>query len=166
MSRKTKIVKVPEGFGRDASKVFLLTEWDADRAETWALRAILAFNRGGGDFGFEAVIGGGMEAIFFLGMQTFLRGQMRAEELKPILDELLTCVQMIRDPAATHAETGQPVVTPIVSPDDIEEVKTRLWLRSEVLELHTGFSAAGALSTLVEAIMAPRASPNTPTSPP
>jgi hypothetical protein len=170
--RKTEVVVVPSDpkYGRDrepTSKHFLLTEWPAARAEEWAIRAILAYNRGGVDINLDRALGMGMRAIAIFGIQTFLRGQMRAEEIVPILNELLECVKIIRDPSARDKETGEPVATPIVSDDDIEEVATRLWLRSEVIRLHTGFSPGDALSHLVSLIMTPEGvSPSTETSPP
>ena len=164
--RKTDIVVVPEWGKRDAGKTFLIREWPAERAEKWGIKALLAYNRGGGQIDVDAAIGAGMEGIFFLGVQTFLRGQIRAEEAIPILDELLDCVRIIRDPKARDAATGEPVATPIVSEDDVEEVQTRMWLRSEVLRLHTNFSPAAAVSTLISAIMTTTASPGTRTSPP
>lgn len=165
--RKKDIVTVPSEWGkRDSNKCFLITEWPAERAEKWGIKALLAYNRGGGQIDVDAAIGAGMEGIFFLGVQTFLRGQIRAEEAIPILDELLDCVRIIRDPKARDAATGEPVATPIVSDDDVEEVQTRMWLRSEVLRLHTGFSPAAAVSTLISAIMTRAPSPDTRTSPP
>jgi hypothetical protein len=165
--RKKEAVMVPEGFGRDSSpvrKTFLITEWPADRAEKWGLRAILAYNRGGGEIPLEA-LGGGMETIFWLGINTFLRGNMQSDEVIPILDELMECVQLIRDPKARGPD-GNPVVSAIVSPDDIEEIRTRLWLRSEVLRVHTGFSPAEAISAFLSKMMAPREnSKTTQTSP-
>ena len=167
MARKTEIVRVPAGYGRDyepKQKVFLITEWPAERAEDWALRAIIAYNRGGGQID-PAAIGGGMEAIFWLGMNTFLRGTMQAGEVIPIFKELLECVKIIRDPNAKDVSTGLPLATDIFSPDDIEEVKTRLWLRSEVLRVHTGFSPAAAISDLISAVMT-KVSSTQQTSPP
>jgi hypothetical protein len=38
--------------------------------------------------------------------------------------------------------------------DDIEEVATRWWLRSEVVSVHVGFSPAEALLKLVASITA------------
>lgn len=155
---------MPDGYGRDSDpvrKVFLLKEWDAERAEKWAIRAIIAYNRGGGQIPMEA-ISGGMEAIFWLGVNTFLRGQMQADEVIPILDELLECVKMIRDPKARGPD-GTPVVSDIVSADDIEEIKTRLWLRSEVIRIHTNFSVGAMVSKLISEVMtrAPSQTPQT-----
>lgn len=164
--RKTDIVAVPVEWGkRDAGKTFLLTEWPAETAEKWGIKAMLAYNRGGGQVAVSDAVGAGMEGIFFLGVQTFLRGQMRADEVTPILDELLDCVKIVRDPRARDAATGGPVATPIVSADDIEEVPTRMWLRSEVIRLHTGFSPGDALSKLISLIMTTTRSPDTGTSP-
>lgn len=146
--RKREPIQVPStGFGRDAGKTFLITEWPAETAENWAWRAIIAYNRGGGQIPIEAMQGG-MEAIFWLGVNTFLRGQMQADEVIPILNELLKCVQIIRDPKAMAVDGSGAVVHPLL-PDDIEEVKTRLWLRSEVLRVHTNFSVADLISRLI-----------------
>lgn len=152
--RKVETVRVPAGFGRDSEnggKVFLITEWPAERAEEWALRMLLAYNRGGGQVPVEA-ISGGMEAIFWLGVNTFLRGQMQSDEVIPILNELFECVKIIRDPNAKGPQG--PIATDLLpGADDIEEVKTRLWLRSEVLRVHTNFSVADLVSTLILGVM-------------
>lgn len=145
--RKREPVQVPAGYGRDSGKVFLITEWTADRAEEWAMRALLAYNRGGGQIPLE-VLGGGMEAIFWIGVNTFLRGQMQAAEVIPILNELLECVQIIRDPKA-HGQDGPVAHKIIPGSEDIAEVQTRLWLRSEVLRVHTNFSVADLVSKLI-----------------
>lgn len=166
--RKQEIVKVPEDWGasvalyRDFGKHFLITEWPAARAEKWALRAMIAYNRGGGQIPVDA-IGGGMKSIFFLGLNTFLRGQMQADEVLPILDELMECVKIVRDPKSRGVD-GKVVATDLVSDDDIEEIKTRLWLRSEVVRVHTNFSPAEMLSNLISAMMAEGGS-NQQTSP-
>lgn len=160
---KTAQIVVPDDYGRDAKKVFLLTEWPAARAEEWAIRALIAYNRGGGKIPSD-VIGGGMEAIFWLGIETFLRGTMQSDEIIPIWNELLECVQIIRDPSAKQPD-GQPVAHPLIADSDIFEIKTRFWLRSEVLRLHTNFSMFDAVSSLISAIMTSKGSPTTKTSP-
>ena len=147
--REREVVKVPEWGKRDAGKVFLITEWAAERAEEWAFRALIAYNRGGGQVPVEA-ISGGMEAVFWLGVNTFLRGQMQAAEVIPILNELMECIKIIRDPN-TRGPDG-PVAHDVL-PSDIEEIKTRLWLRSEVLRIHSGFSLAELTSALISQVM-------------
>jgi hypothetical protein len=160
--RKTKVVAVPKLVEnhRDLGKQFLLTEWPAARAEKWGIKMLFSLNREGGQIPMD-LAGIGIEGVAILGLNTFLRGNINSEEIIPLLDELLECVQIIRDPK--HPD----IPSPLVSDDDIEDIATRLWLRSEVLELHTGFSPADALSKLVTTIMEKSpASVNTSTSHP
>lgn len=158
MGRKTEIVKVPAEWGkRDAGKIFQLTEWPAAKAEKWAVRALLALNRSGGEIPLN-LAGIGMQGIAIIAINTFLRGNVDAGEIIPILDELLDCVGFIRDPKARDQATGKPVTTPIISEDDIEEVVTRAWLRGEVLRIHTSFSVADAMSSLLSTIVTPATS--------
>lgn len=147
--RKSEIVVVPSWPGnRDGGKSFRITEMSATRAEKWAMRALLML-KGSGERIPSNVQGLGMVGIAILGLNVFLQGSIRPEDLEPLMDEMLTCVEIIRDPR--HPE----VATPLVSDDDVEEVQTRLWLRSEVLRVHTNFSPAEALSKLISAIQAP-----------
>ncbi len=145
--RKEKVVKAPDYCGRDhlAGKIYLLKEWPAARAEKWAIRAALAYNRNGTVQIPMSWAGIGWEGLAVLGINAFLGGGMNADEVIPILDELLECVTIIRDPKARDAQ-HKVIATPLVSDDDIEEIITRGWLRSEVFELHSNFSIAGALS--------------------
>jgi hypothetical protein len=156
MARKTEIVRVPDWGKRDAGKIFLLTEWPAARAEKWAMRALLALNRSGGEIPLN-IAGIGMQGIAIIGLNTFLRGNVEANEIIPILDELIECVQFIRDPKARDVQTGLPIATSLTSEDDIEEIVTRAWLRSEVLRVHINFSVAEALLKLLSEIMTPAA---------
>ena len=96
----------------------------------------------------------GWEGIAIIGINTFLRGSVKSEAMIPLLDELLECVQIIRDPKNADFATA------IVSDDDIEEVATRWWLRAEVVRVHVNFSPADALSALFSSIMSkePKAS--------
>lgn len=141
--------------GRDAGKRFLLQEWSAAKAEDWGWRAVFALNRGGADIPIERVAGMGMAAIAYVGFSTLMRGNINSEEMIPILNELLECVSIIRDPSAVDQATGGPVATPLINDDDIEEVRTRLWLKNEVFNLHTGFSPADVIATLISAVMTP-----------
>ncbi len=144
--RKSELVICPSGGdNRDAGKHFLITEMDSMRAEKWALRAILLI-KGSGERIPDNVTGLGMVGIAILGLNVFLRGTIAPEDLDPLMDDMMTCVKIVRDPK--HPE----IATDIVSTDDIEEVKTRLWLRSEVIRVHTGFSPADALSRLLDAV--------------
>lgn len=159
--RKDEIVTVPawDG-GRDGGKQFLIKEMSSMRAEKWAYRAVLVIESSGQSIP-PNVKGLGMVGIAILGLNIFLQGRIDPVKLEPLMDEMMTCVKFIRDPSVRDTTTGDPIATDLVSDDDIEDVKTRLWLRSEVLRVHTGFSPAEALSKLISAIKAPETSANT-----
>lgn len=149
MPRETVVVTIPEFTGtrnRDKGKLFRLTEWDSDRAEKWGLRMLFAANKGGGSVPME-LAGVGMEGIAIIGINTFLRGEVLPETMIPLLDELLTCVKVVRNPKSDTATD--------LLPGDIEEVATRMWLRGEVLTLHLNFSVGAALSALYKKMMTP-----------
>jgi hypothetical protein len=144
---KTAIVIVPASEdNRDSGKQFLLTEWPAARAEKWAVRMFLALKGTGSEIA-ESSQRLGMVGVAFAGLNAFLRAEVDPDVLEPLLDQMFECVKVIRDPKAVDKDTGGPVATDIVSDDDIREIKTRFWLRSEVLKLHTNFSFTDALSS-------------------
>lgn len=152
MGRKVETVKVPADWGqRDAGKVFRITEMPAAQAEKWAMRAMMIL-RGSGERIPDNIQGFGMIGIAILGFNVFMNAQIKTDELMPLLDEMMTCVQMIRDPK------NPEVATDLLAQDDIEEVQTRLWLRSEIIRVHTNFSPADALSDFLSVIKAASAS--------
>lgn len=153
MNGRKETVVVAED-GRDAGKHYLIREWPAARAEEWGWRFLFALNRGGADIPVEQVMGLGMAAVAYVGFSAITRGNIDPTEMNPLLNELLECVSFVRDPAARDKATGGIIATPIVSGDDIEEVKTRLWLKNEVIQLHTGFSPAAAISKWIAAAKA------------
>lgn len=164
MARKTKTVTIPapktgERDNRDAGKTFLLTEMDALRTEKWAARALLAIAAGGVDIppdvlkmGAGAVVAAGFRALVTM---SFI-------DAEPLLDEMMECVSVVPD--RRKADVTRPL-----DPEDIDEVTTIWLLRSEVVELHTGFSVAAFLSKLGKAASTTTdPNPNTqdiPTSP-
>lgn len=136
MARKTKNVTITAE-GRDKGKVFVLTEMSASRAEAWAARALLALMAG------NVQLPAGIEKLGFAGLvQVGVRALtgLRWEAAEPLLAEMMTCVQVMPDPSKPT------VVRPLIE-DDIEEVATRIALRREIWELHTGFLQAGGPST-------------------
>jgi hypothetical protein len=146
--RKETIVRPPPFCGRDHERgwAFFLKEWPAARAEKWIIRFGLALTRNSNvqiPMQWSGIGWQGVGILFFNGI---LAGGVQAAEAIPIYDELLECVSIIRDPKARDKATGGPVISPIVSDDDIQEVVTRGWLRDEVFKLHAGFSVADALS--------------------
>lgn len=150
--RKTEIVTVPAWpGGRDAGKHFRVTEMPAAQAEKWAMRALIALNQSKASIPLE-LRGIGMEGIFLVGLNIFLQGDIKPEVLEPLMDEMFSCVKIVRDPKSKDKTTGEPIATDLVSEDDIEDVQTRAWLRSEVLRVHTGFSPGDALLSLIQSI--------------
>lgn len=142
---KTEVVTVPEWGERDRGKYFLITEMPAAQAEKWGLRMVNVLK------GTSAVIPQtaaslGMVGVAIIGLNAWLAADIDPAKLEPLMDQMMTCVSVIRDPR--HPD----VATPIVSDSDIMEIRTRLWLRSEILQLHTGFSPAEMLSRLISAI--------------
>lgn len=122
--------------GRDAGKVFVLTEMPASRAESWAMRALLALMAGGVEVpeGFDRM---GMAAMAEVGIKA-LSG-LKWEVAEPLLAEMWSCVQIMPDPSKPH------VIRNLIE-EDIEEILTRVKLRAEVWKLHTGFLKAVAPS--------------------
>lgn len=157
--RKTKKVQITEE-GRDKGKTFLITEMPAARAERWAMRALMAVADAGIDLP-EAAAGAGMAGIAVLGIRAVF--SIPFEKAEPLMNEMMTCVAFMWD---ARKDLTRPLVDDGSDEDDIEEVATRLSLRSEVLELHTGFSVAAAISeSLTAATSSDQSGETTPTSP-
>lgn len=120
--------------GRDAGKVFYIREMSAAQAEWWAIRAGMAMARSGvelpdnfADMGIAAMAGTGLKMV----------SQIPPAEAKPLLDELMECVQCVPD------ASNQNIKRRLID-DDIEEIATRLKLRAEVFKLHVDFFQAAA----------------------
>lgn len=136
--RKEIVVTIPSWGQRDAGKHFKITEWPAATIERWGLRMMIVLKGTTAQIP-EEVSQLGAIAVAIRGINSFLAADVDPDKLIDLLDQLLECVQVIRDPQQPH------IATAIVSSDDIEEVVTRGWLRSEVLRLHTNFSLADSL---------------------
>jgi hypothetical protein len=115
--------------GRDHGKVFFITEMSAARAESWAMRVLLALmaNNSSIPEGMEEL---GMAGLAEVGLKAL--GGLRWEVAEPLLAEMLACLQIIPDPSKTHVQRE-------LIDEDIEEVSTRLKLRMEVFKIHTDF---------------------------
>lgn len=149
MARKTRLVTVPQFQAcdnRDLGKTFFIKEWSAAQADKWAQRLTFAFNKGAGQIPLD-LAGIGWEGIAIVGINTFLRGTGDSEEIMRLADELLDCVQIVRD--MKHPDNPSP----LVSEDDVEEVATRWWLRDQVVSVHTNFSVSAALSGLLTTLL-------------
>lgn len=151
---KTKTVNITAE-GRDKGKVFLITEMPAVKAEKWGLRALGAMARSGFDIP-PHIVEMGIAGVVAVGLKAILGTDW--SETEPLIDELMSCVKSVQ-PAMPQ---GRPLVD-----EDLEEVKTLLMLKSEVLELHVGFSVAAYLLKTWEAagvLMRLADGPRTPTS--
>lgn len=155
MSRKTKTYVADNG--RDKGKHFLITEMDAFDGERWATRVLMGLARSGVPVP-EDVMYQGMAGLAYFSVRSFLAMEFATAE--PLLEEMMACVQFIPDPK-------HPNVTRPVDKEDIEEVLTVTRLRSEVFEVHTGFSLAGWVLKLMNpsASNQESSSPATSTSP-
>lgn len=132
-----RIASFTASAGRDAGKVFRITEMPADQAERWAVKAFLAAAKGGitlPDSAAESGFAGIAQAGFAM------LSNMSPELAFDLLDEMMACVQIQPNPAKPEVVRG------LVS-DDIEEVITRLQLRKAVFDLHVDFSQAAATLT-------------------
>lgn len=136
---KKKVVVVPRWSNRDDDKAFLLTEMPARQAEKWAWRLFLAVKGTTAQVPPE-VEAMGMVGVAIRGLNSFLAADVEFAKLEPLLDEMMQCVRIVRDPKF-------PDVTAELIEGDIMEVQTLMWLRSEVLNLHTGFSFYDIVST-------------------
>lgn len=152
MARKVLSVTI-HAEGRDKGKVFRLTEMPASRAERWGARALAALLSSGVEVP-EDILSAGLPAVAHFGISIFSR--MDFDAAQPLLDEMFECVEIQPDPS-------KPVYRRLIE-DDIEEVLTRLTLRSEVFFLILGFSIPADISTSLRELAAGvRASFNTPT---
>lgn len=162
--RKTKTVTI-DIEGRDKGKVFVLSEMSAPQAEEWAMRALEAIAQRS-----EIPAGlanAGMLGVFILGLKPVLSAPFAM--VKPLLDEMFsTClsIQPGLDPSILRG-AGTPLIKSVgpMTPEDTEEVSTRVFLRDQIFELHTGFSPAAVLSQMWGRVLAAAVSLNTPTSP-
>jgi len=113
-------------FGRDVGKQFLITEMSASQAENWAFKVILAIGNSGIEIP-DNLAAQGMAGLLTVGYLNLLK--IPFEAAKPLLDEMMGCVQIVPSPN---------IKRPLIE-DDIEEVKTRLSLRKAVWDLHMDF---------------------------
>lgn len=138
--RRQKDVKVEFGGPdyRDKGKVFRLTEMSATEAEGWALHALTLVAQAGVNLP-DGIIRYGWAGLAILGIDALLKVDFA--KAKPILDQMMSCVEIIPDPKVPIPHK--------IDDNDIEEVQTRLWLRDQVFELHSGFCVADAIREML-----------------
>jgi len=155
MALKTKDVLI-SAEGRDYGKLFRITEMPAAQTERWGFRAFQAVAQAGVEMPAN-MVNAGAAAMMVVGLKAL--AVIPSVEAFALMDELMACVTIVRDKA--HLEVASPLLA-----TDIEEVWTRLQLKDEVLEIHTGFSVAGSLQKFRSTpATTSEDSPATPTSP-
>lgn len=118
-----KVTQFPvEKEGRDKGKTFVITEMSAVQAHEWATKAIFAILNSGIDMP-DDLAQMGLPGLAVMGMGAITN--IPHAVAKPLLDELMTCVQ-IKVEKTTRA----------LYPDDFEEVTTIFDLQREVLSMH------------------------------
>ena len=135
--RKTETYTV-ESDGRDKGKTFLLTEMPATKAEDWAIRAMLALGAANVEIP-EGALQLGMAALAEIGLKKLFA--IDAAQMRPLLAELMECVKFVPNPQKPQVEVKYPMFE-----TQVEEVKTLLSLKWQVLKLHLDFSLADSLS--------------------
>ncbi len=123
MPRKTKEVVITED-GRDKGKVFIITEPSSYESEQIALHFLNVTTRK------DAVADEGMAGVAKL-------LNPANPESQQLLARLMTCVTY------QHAPGHKPQVIREGEECQIEEVATRMQLKTEAFQLITGFSLAG-----------------------
>lgn len=135
--RKTDLFVISSE-GRDKNKRFVITEMPAIKAERWALRALLALAHAGVEMP-EDARAAGMAGIARAGLKAL--NSLDFAEARPLLDEMLTCVQVMPDPK--NPEFLRPLVLNEMEGDDIEEISTLWEIRERIFRLHTDFFLKG-----------------------
>jgi hypothetical protein len=142
--RKEKVITI-DVVGRDRGKMFRLTEMPADQGEKWAFRALLALSRGGMNLPsgiFDAGMAGLASVVPYLvivGLRSLNAAQWN--ELEPLLDEMMLCIKY-------QPPSGMPAQDLINGTNgQIEEIRTRVALRQDILELHVDPSLAAVLQS-------------------
>lgn len=131
LSDRYKITVKIEEKSRDHGKVFIIEEMSAVAGEDWAYRAVLAMGRSGLDIP-DHVAATGMAGVAKVFGFRALQG-MRYEEARPLLDDLMACVQI---------KIGD-VVRDIMD-GEIQESRTLIYLKYRAFKLHVDFSKADA----------------------
>jgi hypothetical protein len=155
--RNELVVKITDD-NRDKDKTFLIVEMSAYDLEWFAVRTFQALGTSGVPVSPDVVQAGAL-GLVLLGYQTFIGSAPPA--VKPLMDEMLQCVW-------SHPQSDVRVPW---NPQLVEEISTLKLLREKWLFLHTGFTLAGLVQTLNEAISAKlqmartASSQNTSTSP-
>lgn len=129
MALNNKVITIEKG--RDAGKMFVVTEMPVTKADNWAMRAMFALANAGIDIG-EVSPAMGMMGIGQVAIKAL--ANIRADVGIPLLNELLDCAQFV---------PSGGVARQIEMDSDIQDITTLLLLRKEALVIHIGFLMQG-----------------------
>lgn len=124
MALKTKEITIEKG--RDAGVRFIITEMPVVKADKWAMKALLILASSGAEVAKPEEGMLGLAKTVFSSLQ-----RLPTEEVLPLLDELLDCVQII-------PEGGTPRKLDLAL-NDVQDFSTLWYLRKEVIGLHIDF---------------------------
>ena len=124
-------------YGRDAGKLFRITEMSAVKAEKWCLRAFFTLLNAKVDLP-EEITSSGFAGLMSLGLDAFSR--VPYEAAVPLWDELMDCIKYV--PTSKQPNFTRPLIE-----GDVEEVQTLLKLRKAVFDLHIDFLKKESPST-------------------
>lgn len=136
MARKTLTYEITDN-NRDKGKRFLITEMAPRIGHAWATRVLFGIMNSGVDMPDEW-LNGGMAGVAKAGFRAL--GSIRPEIGIPLMEELLTCVQAMPNPA-------DPTMLRNDWDADVEEPTSIFKLQYEVFKLCTGFSMPAVKST-------------------
>lgn len=136
--RQVVITSPAEGENRDAGKTFIVREVDAETAEEWGLRAMMALGTGGIQVPPE-LVSAGLLGVVLVGYQAFMGA--REEAVLPLWREMLPACVFLRQADGKGNAAGEEVRQPYYR-GMVEEPATLLRLRQTIMELHTGFTLA------------------------
>lgn len=125
---------------RDKGRAFLITEMVSSKGEAWAMRVLMALLAANVNIP-EDFTSLGMAGLAQMGFRAL--GALKWEVAEPLLAEMMDCVAFIPDLQKPHILLRD-------LDNAIEEIPTRLQLRMEVWNLHTGFLQAVAPSLVAK----------------
>lgn len=158
MRRKQEITITDEG--RDKSKVFILKEMPASQGEAWATQVLLLLSRSGAPVEIPDP-GTGFAGLAVVGLGAL--GLINYREVQPLLEEMFGFITIRPDAKIVAVERS-------LIEEDIEEIRTRVFLRRALLDLHLDPSTpasreSGPISTRGKVQnLSPTATPPTPSA--
>lgn len=148
--------------GKDAGKVFEVSQMPVSRLEKWSARALIVLFAGDIPLELKDISAVSNSAALAAGVLSGL-GALDWEKVEPLYDELLSCISVVPDPARPN------VVVPLNASNldaHIAEIGTIIKLRGEVLAVNLDFFGGenGLFSRMKQAVA--RVTSETTDSPP